>query len=72
MTEYPTLEEILARNPHIDKEEFEKRKEILHRLRNFEAKRAGYKLALPFAHRHLSVDEDDSIDPRTTALRHSR
>ena len=72
MTEYPTLEEILALNPHIDKEEFEKSKEILNKLRNSKAKGAGYKLALPFTHRHLFVDEGDSIDSRTITLRRLR
>ena len=72
MVEYPTLEEILAQNPHIDKEEFKKRLEILDKLRNFQTKGSRYNLALPFTRRHVSIDEESGIDPRTVTLRHPR
>jgi len=72
MAEYPTLEEILAQNPHIDKEELEKCTEILKKLYSFQTKAIGYNLALPFTRRHVSIDEDSGIDPRTVTLRHPR
>ena len=72
MAEYPTLAEILVLNPHIDKEEFERRIEILNKLRSSQTKGIGYNLALPFTHRHVSLDEDSGIDPRTVTLRHPR
>lgn len=72
MAEYLTLEEILALNPHLDKEEIEKCREILHKLRDSKTKGARYNLALPFARRHIFIDEDTSIDPRTVNLGHSR
>lgn len=72
MIEPLTFEEILALNPHIDKEELEKRMEILNKLRSSEMKGIGYNLALPFTHRHVFIDEDSSIDPRTVTLRHPR
>ncbi len=72
MVEYPTSEEILALNPHIDKEEFKKRTEILNKLCSFPTKAARYNLALPYTHRHVSIDEDSGIDPRTVTLRHPR
>ena len=72
MAEYPTLEEILALNPHIDKEEIEKCIEIMRKLRDSKTKGAGYNLALPFARRRIFVDKDTSIDPRTVTLGHSR
>ena len=72
MAKYPTLEEILAQNPHIDKEEFEKYKEILGKLCSYQTKTIGYNLALPFTRRHVSLDEDSGIDPRTVTLRHPR
>ena len=72
MAEYPTLEEILALNPHIDKEELKKCMEILNELGGLHGKAIGYNLALPFTHRHVSIDEDSGIDPRTVTLRHPR
>lgn len=72
MAEYPTLEEILKLNPHIDKEEFEKRIEILNKLRSSQTKGIRYNLALPFTHRHVSIDEESGVDPRTVTLRRSR
>ena len=72
MAEYPTLEEILALNPHIDKEELKKRIEILNKLCSFQTKAIGYNLAQPFTRRHVSIDEDSGIDPRTVTLRHPR
>ena len=72
MAEYPTLEEILKLNPHIDKEELQKHIEILNKLRSSKTEGVGYKLALPFTHRHVFLNEDSSIDPRTITLRRSR
>lgn len=72
MAEYPTLEEILALNPHIDKEELKKRIEILNKLCSFPTKAVRYNLALPYTRRHVSIDEDSGIDPRTVTLRHPR
>lgn len=72
MAEYPTLEEILVLNPHIDKEELKKRIEILSKLHSFQTKAVGYNLALPFTRRHVSIDENSGIDPRTVTLRHPR
>ena len=72
MDEYPALEEILTLNPHIDKEELEKRIEILNKLCSFQTKAIGYNLALPFTRRHVSIDEGSGIDPRTVTLRHPR
>ena len=72
MIEYPTLEEILAQNPHIDKEELKKRVEILNKLCSFQTKATGYNLALPFTHRHVSIEEENGTDPRTVTLRHPR
>ncbi len=72
MAEYLTLEEILALNPHVDKEELKKRIEILNKLGSFQTKAIGYHLALPFTRRHVSIDEESGIDPRTVTLRRPR
>ena len=72
MAEYPTFEEILALNPHLDKEEIEEFREILRKLYNAKTEGTRYTLALPFAHRHTSIDEDTGVDPRTVNLRRSR
>jgi len=72
MAEYPTLEEILVLNPHIDKEELGRYIEILNKLRSSQTKGIGYNLALPFTRRYVSIDEESGIDPRTVTLRHPR
>ena len=72
MAKYPTIEEILALNPHIDEKELEKAREILRKLRDRGLGRAGYTLAPPFGHRRIVVGEGDSIDSRTIRLGHLR
>lgn len=68
MAKYPTIEEILALNPHIDEEKLEKAREILRKLRESRTGRAGYNLAPPFGHRRIFVGEGDSVDSRTIHL----
>lgn len=68
MAEYPTMEDILALNPHIDEEKLEKAREILRKLRDSRTRRSGYSLAPPFVRRPISVGEGDKVDSRTIRL----
>ena len=68
MPNYPTIEEILAQNPHIDEDQLEKARALLQKLREGRTRIAGYKLASPLAHRPIQVGEGDKVDSRTIHL----
>ena len=68
MAKYPTRDEILALNPHIDEEKLERASEILRKLRDSRTRRVGYNLAAPFRHRRIFVGEGDIADSRTIRL----
>jgi hypothetical protein len=69
MSEFPSVEEILALNPHINKEEFEKAREVLQKLQKGRTKGSGYGLLPPFERRHITVGEGDKMDRRTIHLK---
>ncbi len=72
MTESPTLEELIALNPHIDPNELQKTRDILTGLRRNRLKKAAYGLAAPFTRRPIRVGEAGKADPRTILLRRLR
>ena len=60
MPEVPSIDEILAANPHIDHKELAKAIEMLRKLRESGASRFGYRLAPPYSRRHITVGGDDN------------
>lgn len=69
MPDYVDLEEILRLNPHLDREELERSRAALRKLREGGRRNAGYRLAPPFAGRRVSVNGGGREDPRTIHLR---
>jgi hypothetical protein len=63
MKERLNLDEILSRNPGIDRAELEEAREVLQRARDQGMERKGYDLALPFGGRRVAVQDDDQAEP---------
>jgi len=67
------LEEILALNPHIDKETLKEAIELMIKMQQSGVKEYNYNLISPFARRRATIDKDIEKDPRTVHVRrHSR
>ena len=64
-----TIEEIIALNPQINKEELEKIQKILDMMYTGKRTRHRYHLIPPFARPRVTVGEGDNTDPRTIILR---
>lgn len=70
MIRQPTLEELLASNPHIDKAEVERIREYLRKLRAGGLCGPGYRLVSPLDKKRVSVEgRGRRSDPRTIHLR---
>ncbi len=69
MAKYPTTEEILALNPHIDEEKLEEARGILRKLRDSRARKSGHSPTPPFVRRPILIGERDNVDSRTVRLR---
>ena len=67
-----TLEEILALNPQIEKEDFEEAREILSKMRVGKMAKHRYSLVPPFARPRVTVGEGDNTDSRTIILRKTK
>lgn len=70
--EHLDIEQILKLNPHIKREQLERVRKLLLRLREGEIKRASYGLAPPFTRRRASAKTQDDLDSRTVCLSHRR
>lgn len=69
MQKYPTLEELLAANPHLDEKLVKNLQEILRKLKKERmTRKSGYGLASPFERKRASVETDDRADRRTVTL----
>ena len=67
------LEEILALNPHIDKEILKQAIELMYKMQKSGVKEYNYNLVSPFARRSVSIDKDAEKDPRIVHVRrHSK
>lgn len=64
MTERLTLEQILRKNPRVDREDLDEAREMLARLREHGAHRKEYDLVSPFGGRRVTVLDDVCADPR--------
>lgn len=70
MTAHQLLpEDILARNPQIDREKLEEAGEMLRRLRERGVRRKGYDLASPLGGHRAEAQDDLRVDSRTVHLR---
>ena len=69
MPEVPSIDEILASNPHIDPKELAKAIEMLRKLRDTGTSGSGYRLALPYSRRGITVGGDENA--RTVHLKRS-
>lgn len=69
MVKYPSKEELLKLNPHIDEEKLEEAREILRKLRNSRQSKPDRSPLPPFARRPILVGERDKVDSRTIYLR---
>lgn len=67
-----TLEEILALNPQIRKEEFEEAQKILDKMMIIQKAKHRYNLVPPFARPRVTVGESDNTDSRTIILRKTK
>ena len=65
------IEALLKANPHIDREELERSRELLQRLRSRGRRGAGYRFAPPFGGRRVAAQEGPDNDPRALRLRQS-
>lgn len=64
MSERLSPEEILRKNPQIDREELDEARELLRRLREHGAHRKDYDLVPPFGGRRVTILDDAYADPR--------
>ncbi len=63
-----TLDQVIARNPHIDRGQFEQASELRRELQRLGRRGAKYRLASPSSYRRVSVSGDAGSDPRTIHL----
>lgn len=70
MPEQFTLEQLIALNPDIDKDQLEQSRKLRNKLRANGTKGAKYGLASPFVCRRVAVGENADSDPRTIHLKH--
>ncbi len=56
---FPTAEELLVKNPHLDHGEYERIERIMNELSKYGLRQKGYQLPPPFAKHRLSVTYDD-------------
>ena len=70
MPERVTQEQLIARNPKIDKDYLDRAHELRTQLQRAGMRRAGYHLASPSTHRRVSVRGDAKADPRIVHLEH--
>ncbi len=64
MSERFDADDVLARNPHIDREQIEEGMDLHRRLRDAGLQRKEYDLALPFGGRRASFKDDAHSDVR--------
>ncbi len=67
-----TLEEVLDRNPRIDREKLEESMAVLRHLREDGLARKGYDLVPPHGGRRVSAQDDARSEPRRIRSRRSR
>lgn len=58
------IEDILARNPHLNIEMVNEAKELDQQLREMGLLRKGYDIVAPFGRRRLSAQDDAKLNPR--------
>lgn len=58
------LEDVLRRNPHIDRERVKEAQELIRRLREKGVQRKGYDLAPPFGGRRVIAKDAPAAAPR--------
>lgn len=63
------LDEILRKNPQIDRNELDEAREMLRRLQEQGAHRKDYDLVPPFGGRRVVVQDDAHIDSRSLGVR---
>lgn len=72
MTRVPTIDELLDKNPHIDRTEVEESIQLLKERRHGKGKATGYNLASPLIRRPIVIGDNDENDSRTICLRRAR
>lgn len=67
------VDEIISRNPQVDREQLEKAGEMARNLRDMGVHRKGYNIASPFGRRRIAVPQDDAqTDRRAIRLKRPR
>ncbi len=69
MTTQISQSEILKMNPQVSQDELETHKKMLAKLRESGVRQAGYRIAIPYNGKRVSVHQDE--DARVVRLRHS-
>jgi hypothetical protein len=69
MPEHLSLEDILDRNPQINRERLEESRDLLRRLRSRRDHRKGYDLVPPFGGRSANIRDDAGAESRRVKLR---
>ena len=72
MPKQADLNEVLARNPHIDPGRLERAGDLLRRLREMGIRRKEYELAPPFGGRRVAVQDGTHLEPRLGQLAEAR
>jgi len=62
------LDEILKKNPHINKEMLKEAMDLMRNLQESGVVGTGYNLISPYAHRRKVINKDTECDPRTIHL----
>ena len=68
MPDSPDLEEIIATNPKVDRDQLNEERELLRSMRRRRTRGARYNLVLPGSGRRVLAGDDPARDPRTVNL----